>query len=165
MAYALEKSLWTDEDFDRMGWHDARVWALGFIAEEFEFLLDLDYILQWVGPTDGDAHYRFWTVPATLVFENVTELQIELEPFADLSLDAITRADPGVPLNAAHIGKDRDWRYDLDFHAGGIRLRSAGYKQYLRGPAVLTRTQHLPLAERGGISFARRTHRDPTARE
>jgi hypothetical protein len=157
--YQLEKAVWTDDDFDRMGWHDARVWALAFLAETYEFVLDLDYIVEWVAPPPGEEYYEFWVVPATLVFENVTGLEIELEPFSDVSLDTITRSESGVPLNAKFIGKGTDWLYDLDFHVGGIRLRSAGYKQYLRGPAVRSRTQYLPLAERGGLSFARSTDR------
>jgi hypothetical protein len=154
-TYTLEKRLWTEADFDQMGWHDARVWALGFVVEEFEFLLDIDYILQWVEPHEGEEHYRFWIVPATLVFENVTDLQIELEPFADLSLSDITRSDPGVPRNPEFIGKSTDWLWHLHFHVGSISLRGAGFKQYLRGQAVSTKTQFLSLEVRGGISFAR----------
>ena len=147
--------LWTENDFERMAWHDARVWALGFVAEEYEFVLDLDYILEWVDPAPGEEHYRFWVAPATLVFENVTDLSFELEPYTDVSLDRITRGTPGRPRNAEYIGKDTDWLWDLDFHVGGIQFRSAGFKQYLRAPATLQRAQYLPLTERGGLSFAR----------
>jgi hypothetical protein len=156
---SIAKDVWTDADFAQMGWHDARVWALAFINESFEFLLDLDYILEWKSPRDGEEHYRFKSIPATLVFENVTDLRIDLEPFADLSLANITRSEPGVPRNAAYIGKSTDWLWHLDFHVGSIRLRSAGYKQYLRGPAIDNATQYLPLDVRGGLSFARSTHR------
>lgn len=150
-----EQALWTESDFERMAWHDVRVWALGFVAEDYEFLLDLDYILEWAAPAPGEEYFQFWIAPATLVFENVTDLQIELEPYSDLSLDQIVRGEPGVPRNAEYIGKSMDWLWELDFHVGGIQFRSAGFKQYLRGPAVLRSTQYLPLAERGGLSFAR----------
>ena len=46
----LEKAVWTDGDFDRMGWHDARVHAIAFHEDEdnAELLLDLDYIVRWI---------------------------------------------------------------------------------------------------------------------
>ena len=153
----LTKSVWTDADFDQMGWHDARIWALAFLAESSEFVLDIDYIIEWVSPAPGEEYYEFWVVPATLVFENVTDLDIQLEPFSDVSLDSITRSEPGVPLNAVRIGKTQDWRYDLDCHVGGIQLRSAGYTQYLRRPPIRVKTQHLPLDRRGGLCFDRGT--------
>ena len=81
---ALEKWTWTEEDFERMGWHDAQVHAFAFLPESWELLLDLDYILKWVAPSEGESHYSFWSAPATLIFENVADLKIELEPPEDL---------------------------------------------------------------------------------
>jgi hypothetical protein len=31
-----------------MGWHDARIYAVAFLQETFEFALDIDYIFEWV---------------------------------------------------------------------------------------------------------------------
>ena len=33
--YHLEKPLWTADDFEVMGWHDSRVWAM--VADEEKF--------------------------------------------------------------------------------------------------------------------------------
>ena len=46
-GYAREKWIWTEEDFERMGWYDALVHALSFQPDAWGFLLDLDYILEW----------------------------------------------------------------------------------------------------------------------
>src|SRR5690348_9572503 len=50
----LEKAVWTDGDFDTMGWHDASVHAIAFHEEEHgaqdALLLDLDYIVRWLDP-------------------------------------------------------------------------------------------------------------------
>ncbi len=35
-TYELEKSIWTREDFERMSWHDTKVW--GFLANPDEFV-------------------------------------------------------------------------------------------------------------------------------
>ncbi len=160
MPFSIERHLWTEEDFEQMGWHDARVWGLAFIQESSEFLLDLDYVLEWIAPKDGERHYTFWTVPATLIFENVVDLHLDLEPFSDFSIAGIARSDPGVPRNAASIGKDKDWLWQIDCHVGSIRFRSVGYKQYLRGAPILNTTQYLPLDQRGGVSFARTERRE-----
>src|SRR5215213_10801038 len=94
---ALEKWTWTEEDFERMGWHDAQVHAFAFLPESWELLLDLDDILKWVAPSEGESHYSFWSAPATLIFENVADLKIELEPFPAFELDGIERGDPRAP--------------------------------------------------------------------
>ena len=154
-GYALEKRVWTEEDFERMGWHDARVHAFAFLPETWEFALDIDYIFEWLDPGEVEARYSFWSAPATLVFENVTDLRIELEPYPDASIDGVERRDPGVPRNAAHIGKAKDWQWVLDFHQGQITFRSAGYALYVRRDALRNTTQSLSLEERGGVSFRR----------
>lgn len=44
--YQLTKRSWSESDFADLGWHDARIWAVAAIPEEFEFVLDLDYIFS-----------------------------------------------------------------------------------------------------------------------
>lgn len=43
----------------------------------FKLLFDIDYIFKWVGPEE-DGYYRFWISPATLIFENVYDVNIDL---------------------------------------------------------------------------------------
>jgi len=63
-GHTLEKWAWTEEDFERMGWHDAHVHAFAFQPDAWEFLLDLDYILEWVGPAENTSHCSFWSAAA-----------------------------------------------------------------------------------------------------
>src|SRR5260221_10243754 len=83
-TYELEKWIWTEQDFEEMGWHDCHIYAVAFLPETFEFVLDLDYICKWVNPKPPAENFSFWVSPATLVFENVHDL--ELDTF-DCSLD------------------------------------------------------------------------------
>ena len=69
-SYKLEKPIWDDSDFEVMGWHDASVWSMLANPEEYEFLLDLDYIFKWVPPGEGAPNFKFWVAPVTMVFEN-----------------------------------------------------------------------------------------------
>lgn len=156
--HRLEKWVWTEDDFEQMGWHDARIYAFAFVPEEFEFVLDIDYILEWVDPAAGETYFKFWVAPATLVFENVHELVINLEPdgsYNDIGIQDLSRDEPQSPLNAEHIMRDVEWRWLFDCLAGEISLRSIGYKQYFRREPTFGISQELGLEARGGFSFHR----------
>jgi hypothetical protein len=108
--YEVEKWIWTEDDFDIMGWHDSKIHALAFVPEDFEIAFDIDYIFQWIHPKPNETYFKFWVAPATLVFENVHDVEFDIESYnGDLEIDGVTRKDPGKPLNAQFIGKDVDW--------------------------------------------------------
>ncbi|MFI6678180.1 hypothetical protein [Kribbella sp. NPDC050470] len=145
----LTKATWTDADFAVMGWHDCRIHAVS-IAEYDDgtlpparVLLDVDYIVRRV---DGQA-FSFWIAPATLVFEGVWEIRGDFGPLHELlEIDALHGLDPpdATPDPLLH----------LEGHNFDLRLRSAGFTQYLRRPPQHVRRQLLTPAERGGLSFA-----------
>ena len=158
--YKLEKWVWTEDDFDVMGWHDATVHAIAVIPEKFELILDIDYILQWVHPQEGETYFKFWVSPATLVFENVYDLKIDLEPAAGIELQDIRRTDPRTPNNAEHIERQKDWRWTIEAHDGEITFASIGFHQYFRKKPSLGGAQNIDLETRGGFSFERGSPRD-----
>ncbi|MFG3498120.1 hypothetical protein [Streptomyces sp. NPDC047928] len=66
----LTKSVWSDADFEAMGWHDATVHGLYVQETDADLprlLLDLNYIVRWVHPVRPAKHFSFWISPATLV--------------------------------------------------------------------------------------------------
>jgi hypothetical protein len=151
--YQLEKGLWTEEDFDTMGWHDSIVYAISF-GGNFELLFDIDYIFKWVltGKT-----YHFWVSPCTLVFENVYDLKFDLEFFGtELEIDDITRENPQRPKNADYIGKDTEMDWVIETQQGVISFKSVGYKQYVRQMPRYLPTQSIELSYRGAISFEKK---------
>ncbi|WP_332759649.1 hypothetical protein [Streptomyces sp. MT206] len=91
----LSKSVWSDADFEAMGWHDATVHGLSVQPTNDilpRFLLDLDYIVRWVHPVPPATHFSFWISPATLVFEEVFDLQGDLDfqgSAVDLEIDGV----------------------------------------------------------------------------
>jgi|SRR5687767_7340153 len=128
--HARPKSLWTEADFEIMGWHDARIYALAFLEETFEFALDIDYILEWVKPVPPAERFTFWVSPCTLVFENVSELEIDLAPYVDLTIDDISSGESFVPRNARSYREDRGVAMDRrqrqrDYQHAGGRLQAA----------------------------------------
>jgi hypothetical protein len=77
----LSKSFWSDADFEQMGWHDATIHGLYIQQTDAvlpRLLLDLDYIVRWVQPLPPEKHFNFWVSPATLVFEDVWDLEGDL---------------------------------------------------------------------------------------
>ncbi|TCO34608.1 hypothetical protein EV652_102675 [Kribbella steppae] len=152
----LTKATWTDADFAEMGWHDCRIHALSI--DEYDddtlpparMLFDLDYVLKWVDPARGQRYFTFWISPATLVFERAWGIEGDLGPLHELlEIADIHRLDPpdDAPDPLWHIeGQNFD-----------LRLRSAGYTQYLRRPPQHVRRQMLSSAERGSLSFDERS--------
>ncbi len=59
---AVEKSMWSEADFDRMGWHDVTVHAFAVQPSPQDpgrLLLDLDYIVEWVPPAQPEDSFGF----------------------------------------------------------------------------------------------------------
>jgi hypothetical protein len=150
----LEKAVWTDGDFDAMGWHDATVHAIAFNEDEHnaELLLDLDYIVRWIDPEPPAEHFSFLVAPATLVFENVWYLDGELGAAERtlLQIQDIHRHDPENDRQR-EMGLQRwvvEWSQGHE-----LTLLASGFRQHFRRRPVHGCAQRLELDERGGISF------------
>ena len=151
--YQLEKSLWTSEDFEVMGWHDSRVWAMVAAEESYEFAMDLDYIFKWVHPVPGETYFKFWVAPVTMVFENAYDISIKIEaPQGGIEVADLHREEPKPTPN----GTLTDYLYRFECQEGEISLRATGYRLYVRSEPRLMQGQSFSLDERGGISVERR---------
>ncbi|MEU6341633.1 hypothetical protein ABZ883_11885 [Streptomyces sp. NPDC046977] len=148
----LSKSVWSDADFEDMWWHYATVHGLHVQRTEADsprLLLDLDYIVQWVQPLPPEKHFTFWVSPATLVFEDVQDLEGGL---------GFRGRSPELEIDALHRLTPDDGRQDLphwhvEGHAFDLRFRASGFRQYFRHAPRLTSRYALPAADRGGCSF------------
>jgi hypothetical protein len=149
----LSKATWTDADFATMGWHDCRIHAISISEYDDDtlpparLLLDLDYIVRWVDPVPGDEHFTFWIAPATLVFDRAWDVSGQLGPMHE----AMEIADIHQ-LEAPDGSTDPLWH--LEGQNFDLRLRAAGYTQFLRLPPLHVPRQILTSAERSGLSFA-----------
>jgi hypothetical protein len=153
---SFEKNIWTNEDFENMEWHDCKIYGMSF-ADNYEFLLDIDYILEWEKRQDGDDGFSFWVSPCTVVFENVTELKIDIEiiePF-QIQIQAIVRHNPERPINGAFINHKTQYLWTIETQQGTIGFKSVGYKLYLRQKPKLISKQYLGVKERGDIAFGK----------
>ena len=146
--HGLTKSLWTHDDFEVMGWHDAQLYCFTVLPESFELVMDVDYITKWVHPIPPEIYFSFWVAPATLVFHDVQNVSavIEMAALSDVEILDLMRAPATAGLG---------WRWRLELDSGEISFDASGYTQYFRDEPVLCRQQHLGLDRRRGISYER----------
>ncbi|TDQ78322.1 hypothetical protein [Sphingobacterium yanglingense] len=66
--YKLEKTIWTEYDYEQMGWHDASIYGFIFQNDNIDstttdLLFDIDYIFKWVHPVPPKGNFSFWVAP------------------------------------------------------------------------------------------------------
>jgi hypothetical protein len=154
----LEKAVWTDDDFERMGWHDATVHGIGFVEGEKPWLgrllLDIDYIVDWLAPHPSSSTFSFQVAPATLVFEEVIGISL------NLSAESVTF---GVALQILGIHRSlakakaltpTHFEYRIRGVDFELHFAAARFHQYLRARPIPSHRQMLSAAQRGQPSFA-----------
>ncbi|WP_030263924.1 hypothetical protein [Streptomyces sp. NRRL B-24484] len=150
----LTKSTWSDADFDDMGWHYVTIHGLcvqpGASADALpRLVLDIDYIIKWVHPVAPEKHFSFWIAPSTLAFEDVRDIEGDLDfkgTALSLDIDHLRRS-------AAEDGHD-DPQWHIEGHSFDLRFRATGFQQYLRQSPRHAQRLALTHGERGGLSFA-----------
>lgn len=143
------KRLFDDSDFETMDWHDNKIHAVSFDAKLYRLLLDIDYIVEWKAVGN---RYEFKVAPATLIFENVYDLN--LSPFGlAMTITGVIKENPGQPVNARFVDNKLQYDWTIILTDGEIGFKSIGFQQYLRKEPVLGNA-YLELEERGGISFS-----------
>jgi len=153
--YKLDKWIWTDEDFERMGWHDSNIYSFAFYPEQYEFALDLDYIFKWIHPKKPGGYFNYWISPVTMIFENVYDLAFDIETSSGLEIDKIRRYNQKKPKNSQYINKEMEWSWDIKCHEGLISLKSIGFKMFVKSSPAFSDEQSIGLEKRGGVNFAR----------
>jgi hypothetical protein len=154
----LEKTIWTNDDFKIMGWHDAQIHAFAFDnnskSRTGDLLLDIDYIFKWIHPKVDGGYFYFWVAPCTLTFKNAIDLDINFQTNAyetnaqeidELTLTKEKSKHSDIELN----------RWTIQLRTGYISFVSEGFTQIVRQKPILTGSQQLRHEERNGISFNR----------
>lgn len=153
----LEKSVWTHEDFNSMGWHDAAIYGMAFEKiDDFrtDLLLDIDYIFAWVNPIPPSNTYTFWVSPCTLIFKDIRDFKIEYQK--DEYLDDIEIADINMICKPCPDKKIFYYEWNLDLHIGKITLKSEGYMQIVKQLPAHVTGQKITMQQRGGINFSKK---------
>ena len=144
------KATWTESDFDEMGWHDAALHAIAIEPSTpypGRLKLDIDYIVKWERPMPPAPTFTFWLFPATLVFDQASDLVADL----DLCRSTFEPSFDNISRSAPDQHDRRTWT--LQGHDFTMTLRGHGFVQYLRRRPTLYGSQRMSLEDRGGISF------------
>lgn len=151
-VYQLEKAVWSEKDFEVMGWHDATIYSTVADPEKYEFLIDLDYIFSWVHPKIGEQYFKFWIAPVTMVFENVYNVKIDIESRSGfIEVADFYMENPQLTPNKKFTSHD----YRFDCQEGEISLQATAFKMYVRQNPKFVAGQRFDLEERGGVNFGR----------
>ena len=69
----------TGKDFEPLSWHDNFIYGIHFLSANWKsnLILDIDHIVEWLCGVDQQTRFRI--VPATLVFQDVTDLKINID--------------------------------------------------------------------------------------
>ncbi|MEG4110148.1 hypothetical protein QUA04_29385 [Microcoleus sp. S13_C5] len=143
MDYKLEKQVWTDADFEQMGWHDCNVYKIR-LTDDLE--LDIDYILQWNKPDLEGLPFTFWVAPATLVFKSVQQLTFDF----DIGFENAFEIED--------IEKEEGGQWTIITGQGDIQFRAEGYEQYIRQEPFFEFGQAISFINRNGHSLDRTTN-------
>ncbi len=148
--HGLSKSLWSESDFDLMGWHDACLYGFMVHSEAFELVMDIDYITRWLQPVPPQTSFNFYVAPATLVFREAHNMKasVELKELTDIQiLDIRREASTSVGC----------WRWHVELNCGEVEFDAAGFTQYFRRCPTPQASQVLGLDARGGVSYRRQS--------
>lgn len=139
----LERYLWTEADYDAMGWHDNLIYQMR-LTQDLE--LDIDYILVWNQPELPGLSYTFWIAPATLVFHSPKYLSSEqlLSTDIPVEIDNVYKTD---------TKQGTHWR--VETRGGTLNFISSGYTQFIRQPPFFKFGQSIDYEERYGTCLER----------
>ena len=146
-----ERTQWTEADFDELSWHDNAVHSIRVVEGEYgsgKLVLDIDFILEWLCGESGETTFRI--APATLEFREVTHLKIALDyetPTAGLTPFTLDRIDRRVEQRDGYEAVL--WELVVNWPHGGITFEAKGFRQFVRGPVVVSAQQVLSAEERG----------------
>ena len=134
------KEIWSEADFEQMGWHDSHIHAISFPNKDLELSLDIDYLFKSI-PDDTSSLYNFWVSPCILLFFNVLNLKISIDFQNTIGLDIldINRLNPRLSPN----GKMTLWDFEIVTDKGYIKFESSGYRQVVKKQPILSQSQVL----------------------
>jgi hypothetical protein len=120
------KSIWRDEDFESMNWHDSRLYQIYFPDDSCEFKVFIDYIFKWVQDKES---FKFWVAPCELIFHNVTNLKINLlfENQVGVDIGGIIRNKIGLTPNKLY----HQWDYEIITDKGNLNFTTTGFTMNL----------------------------------
>lgn len=155
--FILDKPIWTQDDYEQMGWHDSSIYGLTFLPlDQFgttHLVFDIDYIFKWVNPIHPKQNFSFWVAPCTLLFKDTFALTIDIDRRGGTT-DMLEVADLYLVDKVEQETNKWIYEWTIELQEGRINFKSSGFDQIVRQKPIFTDGQVLTLEERNGISFS-----------
>lgn len=139
MDYTLEKSNWTDADFDQLRWQDVTIYQM---ALNGDLEMDIDYIFQRNEPEVKGLIPTYCVAPCTLVFKQISDLKFDMD---------VIRHDA---FKIDYIERGPYWT--IVTKNGEMHFSSDEFEMFVRQQPTLQYKSAIGL-ERGGYSLERTT--------
>jgi hypothetical protein len=69
----------SESEAELESFHDCHVHGLQWRRERFTFSIHLQYILEWIAPSDAVAGYRFSIAEGRITFQDVDDLKVSMD--------------------------------------------------------------------------------------
>ena len=119
--------------------HDCHVHGLHWRRDEFTFSIALQFILEWIDPSDDSSgYYRFRVAEAELVFQDTSDPKVLMD-WSNSAIDAQIE-DVRVLESRATPAGTIERRFEIRFADpdGTISLWSTGYQVVLLAEPVVS---------------------------
>ena len=134
------KPIYTIEEFESLGFHDCYVHGISWKSTDYSFLLDLDYIVEWV---ENQGFYEFWISPAELQFRNVSDARLNLD-WTKLAVQCQIQDIHKSDSKPSPIGSDDfHWEIELATPVGSIEFWASEFELRILESPVLRKLQCL----------------------
>lgn len=126
--------------------HDCHVHGFHWRRDQFTFSMDIQYILEWIRPSDASSKYRFLICEARITFRSVSDLRVSMD-WSGSALDAEIGAVRVLQSRPTPNGKvERHFEIEFSDPDGVISLWSSGYEVTLLQEPITSETPTIPLS-------------------
>lgn len=130
-----------------VSFHDCHTHGIRWRRDQFTFSIDLQYILEWIAPSEASSRYRFSICEARLIFQGVSELKVSMD-WSGSALDAQIGTMRVLHSRTTANGQtDRYFEIEFADPDAIISLWSTGYEVILLQAPVISDVTSIPLSD------------------
>jgi hypothetical protein len=128
--------------------HDCHVHGLHWRRDQFIFSLDIQYILEWLEPSDASSGaYRFLVSEARLVFRDASEMKVSMD-WSGSALDSEIASVRVLGSRTTPNGQvERCFEIEFADPDGTISVWSTGYEVILLQEPVVSEVPSIALSD------------------
>lgn len=140
MNFPNAKSVYSNADFEALGFHDCHVHGISWDSSVYALILDLDYIVQWIEKNGG---FAFLVAPAEIRFDYSANVKVSLD-WSNLAMECqiqdINRRDHKLNPNGSECYL---WEIAFNTPCGSIELWATDFGLKFLAEPKMSETQKL----------------------